>query len=116
MEFEKFKESLASEARDENEKLKKEIESLKQKNRELSNKLKYSKSENEKLNKAISALTERCHIFTSGSLCERCTLSPKLCKHHILHGIVPEQDMDMIEKHLIGFCEDIVKSHKDDKL
>ena len=116
MEFEKFKESLASEARNENEKLKKEIESLKQKNRNLSNKIKDSQKENEKLNKAISALTERCHIITSGSLCDRCTLSPKLCKHHILHGLVPDKDIDMIEKHLIGFCEDLVKSHKDDKL
>lgn len=111
MEFEKFKESLASEARDENEKLKKQLNSLKRENRNLREDMMKMKLENEKLNKTISALTERCHIITSGSLCNRCTLSPKLCKHHVLYGLVPDKDMDMIEKHLIGFCQDIVKSH-----
>lgn len=69
MSMEEYREALSSEARTENEQLKKELSELKEK---YTNEVQDLKNENIQLQSTVNALYNRCFAMTKGSLCAFC--------------------------------------------
>lgn len=76
MEFDQFKKSLDTEARKENDMLKKEIADLKMKLKNSVTKEKYELLEGD-----VEALSERCYIMSKGLLCGFCSFNEFKCPH-----------------------------------
>ena len=76
MSLDEFKEALSSEARDENEKLKKELEELKA---ESSKKIAELEEEILDLKKQCNSLGNRCFVTTKGLICMNCNVTQ--CKY-----------------------------------
>lgn len=77
MSMEEFRQALSSDAREENEKLKKELEELK---KSSSNEINGLKENLELHKKWTQALGNRCHVFTNGQLCMSCCIES--CKYY----------------------------------
>lgn len=77
MSMEEFRQALSSDAREENEKLKKELEELK---KSSSNEINELKEDLELHKKWCDALTNRCYAITRGSICECCTV--ECCRYY----------------------------------
>lgn len=77
MNMEEFRNALASDARDENEKLKMELEELK---KNSSKEIKELKEELDQYKRWTKSLANRCKIFTEGTLCLFCTVES--CEHY----------------------------------
>ena len=77
MSMEEFRQALSSDAREENEKLKKELEELKASSSKEIHEL---KDELELHKKWCNALCNRCYVSTTGAFCEFCTIES--CKYY----------------------------------
>lgn len=69
MSMEEYREALSSEARIENEQLKKELSKLKER---YLNEVQDLKNENTQLQSTVNALYNRCFVMTKGTLCAFC--------------------------------------------
>lgn len=77
MSMEEFRQALSSDAREENEKLKKELEELK---KSSSNEINELKEDLELHKKWCDALVNRCYALTCGNMCEFCGI--EYCKYY----------------------------------
>lgn len=90
MNLDEFRDALSSEAREENEKLKKELEDLK---RESSEKIAELEEEIQDLKKQCNSLGNRCFVTTKGLLCLNCNVTQ--CKYAFT-----EADYDAAVNHM----------------
>lgn len=88
MSMEEFRESLASEARNENVKLKEELDKLK---KTFSDYQKEKEKEIETLQNYVKSLQNRCYVTSRGALCAHCGIEG--CKY----GFTPEDEIVAIE-------------------
>ena len=77
MSMEEFRQALSSDAREENEKLKKELEELKKSSSKEINDL---KEDLELHKKWVKNLGNRCYVITGGNMCEFCMV--ECCKYY----------------------------------
>lgn len=88
MNLEELRQAMASDATEENKKLKKEVKELKEK---LRKEYASHKIDNEEYQRDCYGLANRCYLFSKGDLCAFCELG----KYHCSHAL---SDMEKIQR------------------
>lgn len=100
MNMEEFRKALSSDAREENEKLKKELEELKASS---SKEIQELKEELELHKKWCTNLSNRCYVLTKGSMCIYCQI--EACKYYKEFHMKLDIMAEYMDKHKLPMNE-----------
>lgn len=109
MNMDEFRNALASEARDENETLKKE---LKREREKSSKEIQELREELNKYKDCVRVLANRCFVHTKGLMCLYCDLNSDACKYLYTQNEMDEAVDYMDKNHIKRTEENKEKMHE----